>query len=149
MKLMQSNKLEKKILTYFFNSLPNNKFFIESICRRQNKCTLKIEILFWMDRKHCGKRRKCWLPKSSSSGSFKVGMCGIGLSYVHFGVFDYIVEVDSKTLVHPFCELPLQASAPDSTTGMAEKSQVPIFPPALKVNISHLLDISSPRWPNG
>ena len=31
---------------------------IESICRRQNKCNLKTEILFGMGRKHCGKRRE-------------------------------------------------------------------------------------------
>ena len=49
---------------------------IESICRRQNKCNLKTEILFvkgrkhlfgmgrkhlfGIGRKHSGKRRKCW-----------------------------------------------------------------------------------------
>ena len=32
---------------------------IESICRQQNKCNLKTEILFGMGKKHCGKRRKC------------------------------------------------------------------------------------------
>ena len=45
---------------------PNDKFFrlvqIESICRRQTRCNLKIEILLGMGRKHCEKRRKCWLP---------------------------------------------------------------------------------------
>ena len=35
---------------------------IESICRQQNKCHLKIEICFRRSRKHCGKRRKWWLP---------------------------------------------------------------------------------------
>ena len=35
---------------------------IESICRQQNKCNLRIEILFGLTRKKCGKRRKCWLP---------------------------------------------------------------------------------------
>ena len=63
------------------NFLPNDKFLdlsklkafaddkinvqIESICRRQNKCNLKTEILFGIGRKHCGKRRKCWLPAFS------------------------------------------------------------------------------------
>ena len=35
---------------------------IESICRRQNKCDLKTENCFGRGRKHCGKRKKCWLP---------------------------------------------------------------------------------------
>ena len=39
---------------------------IQSICRRQNKCKLQTEILFWMGRKHCGKSRKCCLPAFSS-----------------------------------------------------------------------------------
>ena len=38
---------------------------IESICRRQNKCNPKIEILVGKRRKHCGKRRK-WLPAFSA-----------------------------------------------------------------------------------
>ena len=38
---------------------------IESICRRQNKCNLKTKIPFGMGRKHCGRRRKCWLPAFS------------------------------------------------------------------------------------
>ena len=35
---------------------------IESICRWQNKCNLKVELLFGIGRKHYGRRRKCWLP---------------------------------------------------------------------------------------
>ena len=38
---------------------------IESICRQQNKCHCKIKICFGKGRKHCGKRRKCWLPAFS------------------------------------------------------------------------------------
>ena len=37
----------------------------ESICRRQNKCDSKIKICRGKSRKHCGKRRKCWLPAFS------------------------------------------------------------------------------------
>ena len=37
---------------------------IESICW-QNKSDFKTGILFKMGRKHCGKRRKCWLPAFS------------------------------------------------------------------------------------
>ena len=69
-------------------SLSNDKFLDwskkQSIGRRQNKCKLKTEILIGVGRKHCGKRRKCWLPafsplptmfqKASFSGWFKVGI---------------------------------------------------------------------------
>ena len=27
-----------------------------------NKCDSKFEVCYGMSRKHCGKRRKCWLP---------------------------------------------------------------------------------------
>ena len=37
----------------------------ESICRQQNKCNSRIEILLKLGRKHCGKRRKCWFPAFS------------------------------------------------------------------------------------
>ena len=33
--------------------------------RGHNKCNLKTEIPFGMSDKHCGKRRKCWLPAFS------------------------------------------------------------------------------------
>ena len=65
---------------------------IEIICRQQNKCHWKIEICFGMDRKHCGKRRKCWLPASFSHNAFKrllyLGrwkswLCGKELKYIH------------------------------------------------------------------
>ena len=74
---------------------------IESNCRRQNKCTLKTELLFGMGRKHCGKRRKCWVTSIfsfshnvfiSSSWSLKVrsvvktGDCNTTLS-----AYSYIV----------------------------------------------------------
>ena len=35
---------------------------IESSSRQENKCNSKIEVYTRMSRKHCGKRRKCWLP---------------------------------------------------------------------------------------
>ena len=38
---------------------------IESLYRQQNKCESKIEIWYGKGRKHCGKRRKCWLPAFS------------------------------------------------------------------------------------
>ena len=37
----------------------------ESICRPRNKCNFTTEILVGMDRKHCRKGRKCWLPAFS------------------------------------------------------------------------------------
>ena len=39
---------------------------IESICRQQIKCDPNGRICAGQDRKHCGKRRKCWLPAFSS-----------------------------------------------------------------------------------
>ena len=41
---------------------------IENICRQQNKCDSKTEICFGKGRKHCGKKRKCWLPAFSPFG---------------------------------------------------------------------------------
>ena len=38
---------------------------IRSICTRQNNSDSKIEIYSGNNRKHCGKRRKCWLPAFS------------------------------------------------------------------------------------
>ena len=35
---------------------------IESLCRQEKKCTIETETLFEMGRKHCVKRKKCWLP---------------------------------------------------------------------------------------
>ena len=51
------------------NSIPNNRFLdwfeLKSFCRRQNKCNFTTDVLFGKGRKHCGKRRKCWLPAFS------------------------------------------------------------------------------------
>ena len=38
---------------------------IQSICRQVNKCNRKVRICFEKGRKHCGKRRKWWLPAFS------------------------------------------------------------------------------------
>ena len=35
---------------------------IESFCRRQHKCDVKIGLCFRKDKKHFGNRRKCYLP---------------------------------------------------------------------------------------
>ena len=35
------------------------------ICSRQMTFNSHIEICFWKSRKHCGERRKCWLPAFS------------------------------------------------------------------------------------
>ena len=52
-----------------FNSFSKRQNFrlvqIERFCRRQNRCGSKIEVCLWRGRKHCGKRRKCWLPAFS------------------------------------------------------------------------------------
>ena len=39
---------------------------IQSICRSQNRCESNMKLCFWKGRKHCGKRRKGWLPAFSS-----------------------------------------------------------------------------------
>ena len=38
---------------------------IEGTCRPHNKSGSNIEIHLWQGRKHCWKRRKCWLPAFS------------------------------------------------------------------------------------
>ena len=52
-----------------FNFLPNGKILdlskLGTFCRRQNIYESKIKICFCKDRKHYGKRRKCWLPAFS------------------------------------------------------------------------------------
>ena len=51
------------------NAVPNRNFFdrsqLKAFADNENKCNLKKEILFGMGGKHCGKRRKCWLPAFS------------------------------------------------------------------------------------
>ena len=51
------------------NSLPNDKIFdwskLKAFCILQNKCEWKVQIWFGKGRKHCGKKRKCWLPAFS------------------------------------------------------------------------------------
>ena len=62
-------KRKKMLITSIFslNTLPNNKFSARSQLKgfADNKCKLKIEILFGVSRKHCGKRKKFWLPAFS------------------------------------------------------------------------------------
>ena len=62
--------LSKCVIVWeWVNSLSNDKSLdwskIERICRQQNKYNLTTDVLFGMGRKHCGKRRKCWLPAFS------------------------------------------------------------------------------------
>ena len=48
------------------NSLPNNKILdpskFKAFADDKERCYPKIKICFGKTRKHCGKRRKCWLP---------------------------------------------------------------------------------------
>ena len=48
------------------NSLPNDKILdwskLKAFADEKNNCDRKIEISFGKRKKHCGKRRKCWLP---------------------------------------------------------------------------------------
>ena len=50
------------------NSLPNDKILDQSKLKAfadDKICYRKMEIWFGKGRKHCGKRRKCWLPAFS------------------------------------------------------------------------------------
>ena len=51
-------------------TLPNDKNLdmskLEAFCTWQNKHGWIVEICFWKGRKHCRKRRKCWLSAFSS-----------------------------------------------------------------------------------
>ena len=73
----------------------------ESICRRQNKCYLQTEIHFGMCKKHCGKRRKCWLPAFSPFPS----IFSKGFLFTVVKSRDYVVQittqdVNSETISH-------------------------------------------------
>ena len=69
-----------------------SKVQIQSICRRHFKCSSNDDLCFSLHRKHCGKRRKCWLPAFSplpslfSKGFFprvvKSGLCGKELNHI-------------------------------------------------------------------
>ena len=69
---------------------------MESICRHQNKCYVKLCVS--KVRKHRGKRRKCWLPAfspflqcfqmDSYSGS---GLCGKELNFYLIMVLLYLL----------------------------------------------------------
>ena len=62
---------------------------IQCISRQQNNCGSKIEIWLGKSRKHCWKRRKCWLPafspflqcfpKFSFPGAIQVGVVWDGV----------------------------------------------------------------------
>ena len=51
------------------NSLPNNKILdcskLKAFTDDKINVTKKLKFWFGKDRKHCGKRRKCWLPAFS------------------------------------------------------------------------------------
>ena len=67
--ISQSSKKVFQLSHYSSNSLQNKIFFgldqIQSICRRQMNCSLSYDFCLQSSRKHCGKRRKCWLPAFS------------------------------------------------------------------------------------
>ena len=56
------------LLLFFFFFLQNNKNGLvrfKSIWRRQSKCDIHDGIRPWYGKRHCGKRRNCWLPAFS------------------------------------------------------------------------------------
>ena len=63
--LMFGTDYKKTIIKLFTKQQIIRLVQIESICKQQNKRNLKTAILFGKGRKHCGKRRKCWLPAFS------------------------------------------------------------------------------------
>ena len=71
-------------LTKQLNSKPVQ---IGSTCRQQNQFDSKIENCFQQVRKHCGKKKKCWIPAFSpfshcfQKGSKNQGLFGKGISY--------------------------------------------------------------------
>ena len=64
--LVSSFSIPVAIIFYLFIKLQILRLGeFQSICRRQNKCDSKLEICFGKEKKHCGKRRKFWLPAFS------------------------------------------------------------------------------------
>ena len=60
------SKFKTKTCQVQFNPLPNDKpVQFESVCRRHFKCISSDDWCYCLSRKHCGKRRKCWLPAFS------------------------------------------------------------------------------------
>ena len=57
----------KGLRNWSFNSLPNDKIldWFKLKAFADDKFESKIKICFGKGRKHCGKRRKCWLPAFS------------------------------------------------------------------------------------
>ena len=51
------------------NPLSNDKILdwykLKTFADDKVNVTEKLKFVFWKDRKHCGKRRKCWLPAFS------------------------------------------------------------------------------------
>ena len=73
---LQSKWIDLNIVKYYYaNSLPNNTIFNWSKLKafaddkkkkkKKKKKKIEIEICFRKGRKHCGKRRKCWLQAFS------------------------------------------------------------------------------------
>ena len=75
-KILHQSKL-KEFADVKINQIHFTPIQIESICRRQNKPNSSIVVCVQNDRKHCGKRRKCWLPAFSTFPT----MFSKGISY--------------------------------------------------------------------
>ena len=75
--IMDSQIMFCKLFYFFMKQQIFKLVQIESSCRLQIKCGGKIEICFGKGRKHCEKRRKCWLPAffSFSHNVFKRLLC--------------------------------------------------------------------------
>ena len=64
MRFFIQNKLDKRVWLFTKRQILR-LVQMKAFAGRQNKYYLKTEILFWVIRKQCEKRRKCWLPAFS------------------------------------------------------------------------------------
>ena len=65
---------------------------IQSVCRQQNEHDRRTESCFWKGRKHCWKRRKCWLPAFSPFSA----MFSKGFIYRDVKSCDSVLRVNTK-----------------------------------------------------
>ena len=75
-----------------FNSLPNDKILdwskVKAFADDKRNVIEKLKFVFGKGRKHCGKRRKCWLPAFSPFPT----MFSKGFLYRVVRSRDYVVE---------------------------------------------------------
>ena len=92
-----SGLLKVSIVWQRVNSFPHSKvldwFKLKGFADVKINVTKKIEISFSEGRKHCGKRRKCWLPAFSPFPR----MFSKGFLFSVFKSWDFVVRVKAIT----------------------------------------------------